>query len=103
MVDEEIERVLWWWTIPELLVYLVLFFLLSASLLGYSELFDTHSRHIRLLGLVLTLFQFVAPLWVFYDLRTHSESLSRLWFHIAAMPVINLIGVVGYLEKRTRN
>jgi hypothetical protein len=100
MADDEIERALWWWTIPELLLFVVLFLLLSASLFGYSELFDTYSRNIRLLGLVVILFQLAAPLWVYYDLRTHSEEGNLFWFHIAAMPAINLIGLLGYLEER---
>lgn len=100
MVDDGIERVLWWWTIPELLLFLLLFVFLSASLLGYSGLFTTYPSSIRLFGLIFALFQLAVPIWVYYDLQTHSDSPDLLWFHIAAMPAINLIGMIGYLNKR---
>ena len=103
MVDDNIERVLWWWTIPELLMFLVLFLLLVASLFGSSGLFNSYSRGIRLFGLVVALFQFTAPVWVYYDLRTHSESPDMIWFHIAAMPAINLVGVLAYLKERSES
>lgn len=100
MVDDEIKRVLWWWTVPELLLFLLLFILLSASLLGYSELFNTYSIRSRLFGLGVAFFQFTTPLWVYYDLQTHAESPDLIWFHIAAVPAINLIGVIGYRKER---
>lgn len=97
-----IERVLWIWTGGEVLVLLSLGWLLWGSLFGDSTFLAGVSRSLRLAGLAFVSFQLLVPLVVFLDLRHRSEDPQYMWVHVSAMPVLNVFGLVGYLEERRR-
>ena len=103
MTEESIERALWIWTGAEVFVLLVLGWLLWASVSGGSTFLASVSRPYRLAGLVFVGFQLLVPLVVFLDLRRRSEEPDYLWVHVATMPVLNVVGLVGYLEARKRS
>ena len=57
---------------------------------------------------VVTALAFVAvelliPAWVFVDLRRREDEPSGLWVHAVAMPLVNVFGLLGYLEERRRS
>lgn len=100
---ERIDRVLWIWTIGEVLVLLAVGWLLLNSLVGPAGALASISREVRLAGLAFVTFQLLVPLAVFLDVRRRDDRPGYLWVHVAAMPVLNVFGLVGYLEERSRS
>lgn len=100
MADEATERGLWALTAPELAALVVLFVLLAASVFGDSSFFSSVSRRIRIAGLVFVAIELLIPLWVYLDLRRSPERSDTIWVHAAAMPLINIFGLIAYLADR---
>lgn len=97
--DENAHGFLWWWTVPELAVVVVLLGLVVASLLGRTATFSTVSRPLRLAAAAFLTVEVLIPVWVFLDLRRRPD-VDSFWIHVAAMPGINLFGLVAYLQQR---
>ena len=100
------HRVLWVWTPPELIALVAVFSLLAASVVGTPPLFAAElssvSRLARGAALAFIAIELLIPLWVYIDLHRHHESTDSLWVHVAAMPGLNLVGFVAYLQERKR-
>lgn len=108
MESPAVHRVLWIWTASELLALLVGFGLVASSFVGDPPLFAAELATVPPLfraGLAgFIVLELLIPLWVFFD-RRHSRRRSKrgtYWVHVAAMPVLNLFGVVAYLQERPR-
>jgi len=102
MPEWTIERVLWFWLIPEILLLLFLFYLLATSLLGQVNVAAAYSRTLRIAALAFVTVELLIPTWIYLDVRRRPEATSTIWVHAAAMPVVNLFGLFGYLEERRR-
>lgn len=102
-VMERAERVLWIWTGGEVLVLLVFGWLLWGSVFDGSAFLSAVPRQLRLAGLAVVVFQLLVPVVVFLDVRRRDDRPGYLWVHVAAMPVLNVFGLVGYLEERSRS
>jgi hypothetical protein len=102
MVDDATERVLWMWTAQELAVFVVVGALLVAGLVGETTLWTSVSRRLRLGALAFVAVQLLAPLWVYVDLRRRGDDSGTMWVHVAAMPLLNVFGLVAYLDYRRR-
>ena len=102
MADESTERVLWIWTAPELAAIAVLGWLLIESLTGRATFLSSVSRQLRLGALAFVVVELLVPLWVYLDLRRRDDS-GTMWVHVAAMPLLNLFGLVAYLDYRRRS
>lgn len=99
---ERAERVLWIWTGGELVGLLVVFWFLWGSLFGGTGELTRVSREVRLAGLAFVIFQLLVPLAVYLDLRRRVDDPDYMWVHVAAMPILNVFGLFGYLEARRR-
>lgn len=102
MPEWTIERVLWFWLVPEIAFLLVLLYLLAASLLGQANAASAYPRQLRLAALAFVAVELLIPAWIYYDVRRRPEATSTIWVHAAAMPLVNLLGLFGYLEARRR-
>ena len=106
MAGEFDHRLLWLWTAPELLALVAVFGLLIASLLGtppaFAEELETVSRPLRVAGVAFVALELLIPLWIWIDLERHQGSAGSLWVHVAAIPLLNLCGLVAYLQDRQR-
>lgn len=102
MPEWTIERALWFWLIPEILLLLGLRYLLAASLVGQANAASAYPRTLRWAALPFVTVELLIPAWIFYDVRRRPEATSTIWVHAAAMPVVNLFGLLGYLEERRR-
>lgn len=100
MSEKAGHELLWVWTVGELLALVVLCWLLVASLRGDTTLFSSLSRTIRLGAVGFLAVELLIPLWVFFDLRRRPDDPGSFWMHVAAMPGINLFGVLAYLQAR---
>lgn len=94
------HELLWVWTVGELLLVVALFWLLAASLLGETTLLSSMSRTIRLGAVAFLAVELLIPLWVFFDLRRRPDDPGSFWMHVAAMPGINIFGLLAYLQAR---
>jgi hypothetical protein len=102
MVDRAGQGYLWALTAYEFVVLIVLVGLLTASLIGWTSLFSSLSRPVRIGAVVFLTIELLIPLWVYVDLRRRPDTSSALWIHVTAMPVINLFGFIAYLHERKR-
>ena len=102
MVDDEIERVFWLWTLLELGVFSVVFLLLASSTLGGGSFLTTVSHQMRLIAMGVLAIQVLIPLFVYFDIRRRPNGSDPIWIHVAAMPVLNIFGLIAYLEDRSR-
>lgn len=99
-VMERAERVLWIWTGGEMLLLFVIGWMLWSGLFGGSDVLTSIPREIRLAGLGFVVFQLLVPIIVFLDVRRLEDDPGYLWVHVAAMPVLNVFGLFGYLAER---
>ena len=100
-MSDEADGVLRVWFVYEIAALAGAFGLLAASLAGYTTLLDGFSRRLRLAGLVFFAIELLIPAYVYLDSR-HREDVSGIWLHASAMPVVNLVGLLGSLEERGR-
>ncbi|RXK51089.1 hypothetical protein [Halorientalis pallida] len=78
-----------------------LFGLVAATLVGIDTPASPYSRTLRLGALGFLAVELLIPLWVFLDLRGREE-VGEIWSHVSAMPVVNVFGLLGYVEARNR-
>lgn len=99
---ERAEHILWIWTLGEVSLLAWVGWLLVRSLVWNAGVLVGLSRSLRLVGLAFVVFQLLVPLAVYLDVRRREEGPGMLWVHVAAMPVLNVFGLVGYVEARGR-
>lgn len=102
MAEPDVERVLWLWLIPELLLLCYLLAAISASLFGYRTAASPFPRTIRIAAVAFLLVELAIPTWIYLDIRRRPGTTSTIWVHAAMLPIVNLFGLVGYLEERRR-
>lgn len=102
MPDDASEPSLWPLTVAELAALAAAFVLLAASLTGATPLLASVSRTARLAALAFVAVELLIPAYVVYDSRRSGLETSELWVHAAAMPVISLFALVGYVDERRR-
>ena len=66
-------------------------------------MFATYSPTVRLGALLFVCLELLIPLGAFLDIRRRSDDPDTMWVHAAAMPLINLLGVLASLEDRQRS
>lgn len=93
------DGVLWAFTLPELLGYLLALAVIVGSLLGATTLFSGYSAALRTAAAVAIAVQLAAPLAVYFDCRRRGDS-AGIWVHVAAVPVIGIFGLIAYCESR---
>ena len=91
---------IWIWTASELFALVVLFGLLVGSLTGTTTVFASFDRTLRIAGLVVVAVELLIPVVVFFDLRRRPDA-DAFWLHVAAMPGINVFGLLAYLVARS--
>lgn len=102
MVDEAMERVLWIWTLSELAAVTIVFVLLTASTFGDGSFLATVSRQLRLVAVGVLAIELLIPLFVYFDIRRSPNNPDAIWMHVAAMPLLNIFGLMAYLADRSR-
>ena len=100
--DQEHEARLWPLIVSELLFLVGGFALVAASLLGRTTYLTGYSVRLRLVALAFLVVELLVPLGVYLDLRRRPDDPDRTWLHAAVMPVVNVFGVLAYLEERRR-
>ena len=88
--------------VPELVLLSLLALLLGLSLTGRSSFAATYSFVIRLAAFLFVLVEILIPAGVYLDVRRRPDDPDLTWVHAAAVPVVNVLGVVAYLEDRQR-
>lgn len=78
-------------------------FVVLASLLGRTTYLAGYSLRLRLVALGFLPVELLIPLGVYLDLRRRSDDPDFAWVHAVSMPVVNVLGLVAYLEERKRN
>jgi steroid 5-alpha reductase family enzyme len=101
MADDDIS--LHWLVLPEVVALFVLWVVILSGLLGVSTAFTSYPLSLRLAGLAFLTLEWAIPLGVYLDLRRRDDDPDRMWVHAAALPVVNLLGVIAYLEDRRRS
>jgi hypothetical protein len=101
-MDEE-RRLLAAFVVPELCLLVVGAVMLALSFGRSSGLFTSISPAVRAAALLFVLVEIAIPVGVYLDIRRQTDGPDAVWVHAAALPVINLLGVVAYLEARNRS
>jgi hypothetical protein len=102
MPDDESARALWPLTVAELVGLVIAGLVLLASLTGATTLLASVSRPARLAALAFVVVELLIPAYVFVDSRRSGLETNDLWVHAAAMPVISLFALAGYVDERRR-
>lgn len=102
MADGDSRALLLALVVPEILLFSVLALLLGLSLAGSSSFAAGYSVQLRLAAFLFALVEVLIPTGVYLDIRRRSDDPDMTWVHAAAVPVVNLLGVVAYLEERRR-
>jgi steroid 5-alpha reductase family enzyme len=77
--------------------------LLVGGFLGYTTALTSYSRSLRLAATAFLTLEWAIPLGVSLDVRRRSDDPDPMWIHAAALPVVNVFGVIAYLEDRKRS
>lgn len=102
MTDPDVERVLWVFLLPEILLLCYLLAVVAGSLVGYTTVASPHPRQLRIAAVVFLLVELAIPTWIYVDTRRRPNGTSTIWVHAAMFPVVNLFGLLGYLVERRR-
>ena len=100
-MNEE-RRLLAAFVVPELVLLATAGVLLAISFGRSSGLFTSISPAVRAAALLFVLVEIAIPVGVYLDIRRRSDNPDMVWVHAAALPVINVLGVLAYLEDRKR-
>ncbi len=92
------ERILWAWTGAELLALLAFFLLFTPAALS-GRGFGSFSTGFVRAGWLFLLLELLIPLAVYLDMRRRGR-IEPAWLHVAAAPLLNLLGLVAYLSRR---
>jgi hypothetical protein len=76
---------------------------LVRGFLGPSGTFGGLSTLARAAVLLALLVEFAIPLAVYVDVARRDDDPDWVWVHAATMPVVNLLGLVAYLDDRKRS
>lgn len=74
----------------------------AGSLLGWTTLLAGYSVGLRAAALLFLLAELAIPLAVSVDLRRRPDDPDVTWLHAVSLPVINVFGVLAYIEERRR-
>jgi hypothetical protein len=96
------DRFLLVFVLSETVMLVVLAALLVDSLLGGGDFLAATAQTVRLAALCFVTVETLIPLWVYLDSRRRQGGPDTIWVHAAAMPVVNLVGLLAYLEERRR-
>jgi hypothetical protein len=88
--------------VPEILLMGTLGATMAASLLGWMDAFSGFSTSVRAAFLAFAVVETLIPLAVVLDMRRRDDDPDHAWIHAAALPVVNVFGVLAYLEDRRR-
>ena len=102
MVSDDVERALWAYTLPELVAVAALLVLVANSVFGDGTFLASVSRSLRLALLAFLAVELLIPIAIYLDMRRLPDPPDRVWIHAAAMPIVNLLGAVAYLDRRNR-
>jgi hypothetical protein len=102
MATDEERRMTLALVVPEVLGLSLVLLLLGLSLAGWSSFAATYSVSLRLAAFAFVLVELLIPVGVFLDVRRRPDDPDLTWVHAAALPVVNVFGVVAYLEERRR-
>lgn len=102
MADDVTGPNLWPLTIAELAGIALAGIVLVASLTDATTLLASVSRPVRLAALAFVVVELLIPAYVYFDSRRAGLVTSDVWVHAAAMPVISLFALVGYVDERRR-
>jgi hypothetical protein len=102
MTDGEDSRVVLALVVPELVGLSLLLVLLGLSLTGRTTFAATYSFPLRFAAFAFVLVELLIPVGVYLDVRRRPDDPDLTWVHAAAVPVVNVFGVVAYLEERRR-
>ncbi|MFC6862174.1 hypothetical protein ACFQGE_01720 [Halomicroarcula sp. GCM10025817] len=102
MTDGEDRRVVLALVVPELVGLSLLLVLLGLSLTGRTTFAATYPFSLRLAAFAFVLVELLIPVGVYLDVRRRPDDPDLTWVHAAAVPVVNVFGVVAYLEERRR-
>ncbi len=97
------ERAVHIMIVPELFGLFVVWCMLVASLVGYTSLFTSYSRLLRLGSVAFLTLELAIPVGVYLDLRRRTDDPDSMWIHAAALPVVNILGAIAYIEDRQRS
>jgi uncharacterized membrane protein len=101
-MNRDAERALVGMTVGEVGALVLVGCLLALSLFGDGSFLADTARSVRALALGFVVIELLVPLWVFLDVRRRTDDPDRVWIHVAAMPIINLLGLAAYLADRSR-
>lgn len=100
-MDEAAERFLVVVTAGEVVLLGTISLMLAASVFGDGTFLADSSRTLRLAGLVFAVVEMLVPVWILADVWRREDA-DPVWIHVAAMPLINLVGLAAYLSERNR-
>ena len=100
---DDVEQAVHWLVLPEVVALFVLWLVLLSGLLEVTSAFTSYPISLRLAAVVFVTLEWAIPLGVYLDLRRRDDDPDRMWMHAAAMPVVNILGVIAYLEDRQRS
>jgi len=96
--DAQVLRIFLVW---ELGALLVLFGIVAGTFVGIETPASPFDRSLRIAALAFFAVELLIPLAVYLDMRGR-ESVDEIWLHVSAMPVVNVVGLLGYLDARNR-
>jgi hypothetical protein len=99
-MDEGVRQYLLVLTAGEVLVLGGLGYLTAAGLFAGGDFLASIARPVRYAALAVIAVEIAIPVYVLVD--SWRRGIDGVWVHVAAMPVVNLVGVAAYLLERER-
>ncbi|MDS0281200.1 hypothetical protein [Haloarcula onubensis] len=75
----------------------------ARGFVGSAGAFTGLSPVLRLALLLVVLTEILVPLAVYVDVARRTDDPDWVWVHAATMPVVNLLGLLAYLDDRKRS
>ncbi|WP_353633308.1 hypothetical protein ABSL23_00880 (plasmid) [Halobacterium sp. NMX12-1] len=97
MEADPFERVYWFFTLLNLAAVTLIFIFLTASTFGDGSFLATVSQRVRIVAVCVLAIELLIPLFVYFDVRRRPDKSDTFWIHIAAMPLLNIFGLMAYL------
>ena len=76
---------------------------LARGFFGSAGAFTGLSAALRAGVFLFVLVEILVPLFVYVDVARRTDDPDWVWVHAATMPVLNLLGLVAYLDDRERS
>jgi len=96
------DQGLWAFVVAETAMVGVAFVLVVDGVFGTGGFLTSASRPLQLGVLGFLALELLIPVGVYLDVRWNALDMDHVWVHAAAMPVINVVGLIAYLEARKR-